>query len=81
MVNSGSESDRESNSLTREGSVGEWGGGKERDRESVMRMSRRREREKCISSGKSVENKTLFCKELGCSSWLLIMALLALVFC
>lgn len=41
-------------------------GDKERDRESVMRMSR--EREKCIYSGKSAENKTLFCKELCCSS-------------
>lgn len=67
MVNSGSERDRESNSLTREGRVCEWGGEvKDSDRESVMRMSRGSK--KYISSGKSVENKTLFCKELCCGS-------------
>lgn len=62
MVNSGSESDRESNSLTREGRV-RWRGEevKESNRESVMRGSRGNER--CISSGKSVENRG---KELGC---------------
>lgn len=43
VVNSGSGSDRESNSLTREGRGGWMGGDKERDRESVMRMRRERE--------------------------------------
>lgn len=57
MVNSGSESDRESNSLTREGRA-RWRGEevKESNRESVMRR-RRGGSAGCVSSGKSVENR------------------------
>lgn len=54
------------------------GGDKERDRESLMRMSR--ERERSISSGKSVENKALFHTELSCGrSQRLIKEVLTLV--
>lgn len=60
VVNSGSESDRESNSLTGEG----WGlwAWKGRLKKAIGRAwwGRAREGELCISSGKSVENKTLF---------------------
>lgn len=67
MVNSGSESDRESNSLTGEGR-GSWAWRgkeeevKESDRASVMRTNR--ECAMCISSGESVE-KTLFLQGLN----------------
>lgn len=55
MVNSGSESDRESNSLTRgEGGCVELRGVR---REMERDKDEQRGREKCISPGKSVENK------------------------